>query len=427
MTGVGHPMARVGRHGWILAIAAGGLVATLWLAVRTGMGLPDAGRVAAVALASAAAAGGMGAGAMYALRGRSVATQATVVGLTAVATVALGTVAAARSMFLEAHDLDALGVILAAAVTVAALVALGMSGRVERASRALQRAARGLGEGPGRPASGNAAATTPRGPLEFAALERELEATACRLEETKSRERRLEAARRELVAWVSHDLRTPLAAIKAMSEALVDNVAVDRATVARYHRTIRHEVERLSELVDDLFELSVIQAGALKLEYERVSLRDLVSDAIAAQQASAVSKHVRLVGRMAGDGSIEVRLAPRAVNRVLRNLMENAVRHTPSDGAVFVEAGVREGRAFVAVEDGCGGIPRGDLPRVFETSFRGQAARTRTSAGTGAGLGLAIARGIAEAHRGSITVRNVEAGCRFELSVPAGEAKFTVL
>src|SRR5207247_694731 len=183
--------------------------------------------------------------------------------------------------------------------------------------------------------------------------------------EAREKERQAEAGRRELVAWVSHDLRTPLAGIRAMTEALEDEVVTDPATVSRYQAAIRREADHLAELVDDLFELSRLQAGTLRLELERASLADIVSDALAASAPAADAKGVRLEGRQAGPPP-ELPLATPEVSRALRNLLENAIRHTPSDGAVSVEVGIDGQRAFVSVADSCGGIPADDLDRVFD-------------------------------------------------------------
>jgi signal transduction histidine kinase len=246
-------------------------------------------------------------------------------------------------------------------------------------------------------------------------LARELDAMSQRLAEGVERERALDASRREMTAWVSHDLRTPLAGIRAMTEALEDGVVSDPDTVARYHRTLREEADRLTRLVDDLFELSVIDAGALRLEFERMSLGDLVSDAIASAEASAKGRGVRLRGELRREAPT-VEVSPAEIGRLLRNLLENAIRYTPCDGAVSVEAGLENGDAFVSVADECGGIPAEDLGRVFEPAFRGGSARTPGDGG--AGLGLAIAYGIAEAHHGRITVRNHAEGCCFTLQLP---------
>jgi signal transduction histidine kinase len=178
---------------------------------------------------------------------------------------------------------------------------------------------------------------------------------------------------------------------------------------------MRVETDRLAALVDDLFELSRINAGALSLHMERASLGDLVSDAIAATAATADARGVRLEGQLTSDAP-ELDLSVPEMARVLRNLLENAIRHTPSDGTVKVEAGIDDTNAYVAVADACGGIPEGEIGRVFDVAFRGQPARTPDNGG--AGLGLAIARGIVKAHNGEIDVHNQDGGCRFVVRLP---------
>ena len=396
-----------------VAIGAAGASATLLVSVGLGMPGRDTWELAGMAVGAALTAGLLGAVLLSALRRRSLATQSIVVSLTAVAAVAGGAVVAAQAMFLSEHDFAVLMTMLVAAGTVGTLVAFALGNRVGRASRELASVARSIGEGASVPRHGTPTAR------EFADLAAELDAMSRKLEETRARERALESSRRELVAWVSHDLRTPLAGIRAIAEALEDGVVTDRAEVARYYRTLRRESDRLAGLVDDLFELSRITAGALRLELERASLGDLVSDALAAAQPVASAKGVRLEGRLVGEAP-EVDLSVPEIARVFRNLLENAIRHTPSEGAVRIEAGVREGRAEVRVDDACGGIPPQDLDRVFDLAFRGEAARTPGADG-GAGLGLAIARGIVEAHHGEIVVENRGEGCRFTVRLPLAE------
>jgi signal transduction histidine kinase len=354
-----------------------------------------------------------GAALLRALRGRSLGAQAAAVAVVAVAAVGVGAAAGAQAMFLSHHDLGALGVILAAAGSVGVLTALVLGRRVGAASDSLVTVARGLGEGRAEPARPD-----PGVPQELVRLHRELEQTSRRLEEARVREEALDASRRELVAWVSHDLRTPLAGIRAMVEALEDGLVDEPETVARYYSTLRREADRLAELVDDLFELSRAQAGVLRLEPAPVSLGDIVSDALAAASPVAASKGVRLEGRLDGPPP-ELEVSASEVLRALRNILENAIRHTPSDGAVTVEAGRDGDGAYVSVVDTGGGIPEPDLPRVFDVAFRGDAARTPGYAG--AGLGLAIARQFVEAHRGDITVRNENGGCRFTVHLPLGQ------
>ncbi|MGH9013375.1 MAG: sensor histidine kinase [Acidimicrobiia bacterium] len=366
----------------------------------------------ALAAGTAAVAGVAGALVLRSLRRRPIGVQAAAVALAGVVAIGVGAWAGARVMFLSSHDLGALGVMLLAAGTVAVVTSFVLGGRVERASEALAQVTRRLGDG-------EAVGAAPGGavPPELARLREELEETARRLHEARAREQALDTSRRELVAWVSHDLRTPLAGLRAVIEALEDGVVDDPETIARYHRTAREEADRLAALVDDLFELSRTQAGVMRLEVERVSLGDLVSDAIATAAPVAAAKRVRLEGRLEGR-SPELEVSAPEVLRALRNILENAIRHTPSDGAVVVEAGRDAGRAYVSVSDTGGGISESDLPRVFDVAFRGDAARTPCD---GAGLGLAIARGLVEAHRGEVTVRNENGGACFTVRLPLSE------
>jgi signal transduction histidine kinase len=363
-----------------------------------------------LAVGTAAVAGLAGALLLRALRGRSLGVQITAVALVAVAAVALAAVVGALLMFLSERDIADLAVLLGAGSAVAIVTALALGRRVERASTSLVFATRHLGEEGALPSAPPDVAA----PAELARLAQELERTSSRLDEARRRERALEDSRRELVAWVSHDLRTPLAGIRAMAEALEDGVADDPDVVARYHATMRVEADRLAALVDDLFELSRTQAGALRLHLERVSLRDLVTDLVAGTAPLAEAKGVRLEGRVSAPPP-ELAVSTPELLRALRNIIENAIRHTPSDGTVVVEAGRDADRAYVSVVDDGGGIPQGEIDRVFDVAFRGDAARTP---GGGAGLGLAIARGLVEAHHGDITVRNENGGCRFTVRLP---------
>ena len=245
-------------------------------------------------------------------------------------------------------------------------------------------------------------------------LGRRLAAAAMWADEARARERAAEANRRDLVAWVSHDLRTPLAGMRAMAEALEDGVVVDPDTVAEYHRRIRVETDRMAGLVDDLFELSRITAGALRLAKERVPLGDVVSDAVASAAPVAATRGIKLVAEESGWPVVEGS-APELA-RILANLLRNAIRYTPDDGTVTVTGGRDGAEGWLAVTDSCGGIPDADLPRVFDVAYRGEAARTP---GSGGGLGLAIVRGLVDAHGGAVGVSNVDGGCRFLVRLPA--------
>ncbi|MDT0306654.1 HAMP domain-containing sensor histidine kinase [Streptomyces sp. DSM 44917] len=375
------------------------------MTVEFGPLLGDLPLIALYAAGGAACAGAAGALALAAVRRRSVAVSlAVLIGATLGALLA-GTLSVAWAMFLSAHDLAVVVTVLGVGAVAAGVTAALLGRWVIGAHRSLAGAARLLG--------GGGAFAAPAGPMpaELAELARELAASDARLTAARERERALESSRRELVAWISHDLRSPLAGLRAMAEALEDGIAEDPA---RYHRRIRGEAERLSAMVGDLFELSRIQAGALALSPTRMSVYDLISDAIASADALARQRGVELADR--GVEGVPVEVDGKEMSRVLANLLVNAIRHTPADGTVAVAASRRAREVVLSVTDGCGGIPAEDLPRVFDTGWRGTDARTPPA---GAGLGLAIVRGIVEAHAGRTGVRNVPGGCRFEVILPA--------
>ncbi len=405
-----------GRH---LVVGTGLAVA---VAVAAAFGLParDTAQLVALSFGAALAVGLGGRTVLAAQRRAPVRRQAVLVALVSASATAAGALVAARAMFVSSHDLRALAVVLVAATTVGVLAAMHLGALVGSASATLGDTARRIeGDDSARLDAGAGDA-----PLELARVGAELEAMQVRLERARERERLLEHSRRELVAWVSHDLRTPVAGIRAMVEALADGVVSDADDVARYYATMQAEADRLAGLVDDLFELSRIQAATLRLDVEPAALADLASEALAMARPVADRKGVRLRGELDG-APPAVRLSTPEMARVLGNLLDNAIRHTPAGQAVTMAVGADGGVAYVAVQDGCGGIPDGELDRVFDLAFRGDAARTPAGDG-GAGLGLAIARGLVEAHRGSITVRNGGGGCRFEVRLPYGPAPVPV-
>src|ERR1700761_3016416 len=307
----------------------------------------------------------------------------------------VGVTVIAWLMMASDQDRDVMIDLMAIAGLSGFAVAMFVGRRIITSSKALSKAVEAGGE--------NGVYVPPQMtlPLELAELSDGLSAAHERLARSRTRERALEASRRELVAWVSHDLRTPLAGLRAMAEALEDEVVVEPREVAQYHSQIHREVDRLTLMIDDLFELSRIHAGTLRLSKHMVGREDPVAEVVASAEPVARAKGVRLTGAAVRGMPVFVDTAE--MGRALRNLVTNAIRHTPADGVVDVLAEVQGGLACVTVSDACGGIPLDDLPRVFDVAFRGETARTPDpQAKQGGGLGLSIARGIVEAHAGQI-------------------------
>lgn len=371
----------------------------------------DLAALAGIALATSVVVVAVGAIALLLLRRASLRIQLGVTVVVAVVAVVASMIAVARWMFISSHDLT-VGITVACIAGVVSLaLCLVLGSLVSRNLRHLRAVAREMGNGRALEISNGVANS------DFRQLARDLQATSERLAESRARETQLEADRRQFVAGISHDLRTPLAGIRAISEALEDGMVDDQD---RYLRDMRTKVEQLSGLVDDLFQLSKIDAGMLELTVSDVSLYDIVSDAVADLGSLADGRNITVQSSRAED--LTVRADPRELARAINNLLLNAVQHTDPGTAVTVIAGrFIDGRPSISVIDQGGGIREDDLARVFEAGWRGETARSPLSGGrtAGAGLGLAIVAGIIHAHAGEATVRNVPGGCRFDLVLPA--------
>lgn len=319
---------------------------------------------------------------------------------------------AVHTMLVSWHDWRTMLALTAFSGLVTAAATYAVGRRLANDNEALRRAVAELGEGRV-PSSDGKPVTT-----QVARIRDELRATAAALQASTERERALEASRRELVSWVSHDLRTPLAGLRAMAEALEDGVVDDPEP---YLKQIIVAVDRLNQMVEDLFALSRIQAGGASRNTQRIGLADLVSDCVSALEPLAAANHVRLASVV--DAQPAVLGNDRELSRALTNLTANAIRHTPESGRVEIRVRESDAVAEVLVCDECGGIPADHLPRVFDVGFRGEAARTPSNDlhPAGAGLGLAITRGIIEAHAGSVDVENTDTGCRFRIRLPVAD------
>jgi signal transduction histidine kinase len=327
--------------------------------------------------------------------------------------VALGNlVALTRAMFVSAHAATVLAVVLIYA-SAAGLAAAFASARSSVA--ALDRvtgAARRIGDG-----DLSARVGTLDAGLEFDRLAGTLDEMAARLQGLRDQEQQVERIRRDLVTAVSHDLRTPLANLRAMAEAIDDAVVDDRDTLLRYAREMQRAVGQLSALVDDLFEFAQVDSLTIEDEMDRARLGDVVAAAMATVEAEAERKRLRMTTVL--DAAEDVPCS-RHLTRVVQNLLVNAVRHTGPDGSVRVEGHREMDRVRLAVEDTGEGIPARDLPFVFDPFYRVDSAR----AGNGAGLGLALADRIVRALGGTIDVTSDPGrGARFDIALPLGPTR----
>jgi signal transduction histidine kinase len=297
-------------------------------------------------------------------------------------------------MFLNAHDLTLLLLLLVFAAVISLAFAYAVAGALTEQIGELSTAAQRLAEGDLQARVGA------HGSDEIGRLAAAFDEMAERLEHAFHRERALEASRRELISAVSHDLRTPLATTRAMVEALADGVVTDKDDVQRYLWLILQETQHLSRLIDDLFELSQIDSGALRLRCMSIDVAELVAETVAAYQAPAAEHAVHLEEAVV---SARVEADPERLQRVLRNLLDNALHHTPPGGTIEVRAGSHDHTVVVSVSDSGPGVAADELEKIFDRFYRSERSRRRDEGvSSGAGLGLAIARGLIQAHRGRI-------------------------
>lgn len=319
----------------------------------------------------------------------------------------------AQLMFISQHDLILTTALLIFAGLIAiisvALLASSLIERLEQLGNAAQQV--GRGEFQTRiPVDGNDELTR------LAAL---FNTMAQMLEDVDREKRLLEQSRRDLVAWASHDLRTPLASVRAMNEAMLDGIVTDAETVRRYRQQIHSEIEHLGNLIDDLFELAQVDAGHLSLNAKRTALPELITRAVAGNSARAAQHSVSILSEIDPDLP-ELMLAPDKIQRVLYNLLDNAIHHTPPEGQVKLRARRTNAHVEVSVHNTGSIIAPEDLPHVFERFYRSERSRMRGSGGyRGTGLGLAIARAFVEAHGGTITATSdAERGTTFAFTLP---------
>ena len=376
------------------------------------MPFADIAAIAGIALACALVVGALGVIALWLLRRRSLMLQLCVVIVGVVLSFGAGVLAVAEAMYISPHDLLVVVVVTAISSVVALAVAVLLATQLIRGTRSLQRLTHSVGDGERLDRTGALAVNA-----DFARVADELVIASERLAAARDEVQMLDRSRRELIAWISHDLRSPLAGLRAMTEALDDGLADDPA---RFHRQMRRQVDHMTDLVDSLFQLSKITSGTLVLHLAPMSLHDLVSDAVAELAPIARAKQVSLVELTSSDHTVVG--DARELARVMINLLANAIEHTPTGGTIRISTAREDEMVVLSVEDSGSGIREADLARVFEPGWRGTDARTPgvgIHGTSGAGLGLAIARGIVEAHDGVISAHLVDVGSRFDIRLPS--------
>ena len=314
-----------------------------------------------------------------------------------------------RQMFFSEHDLLLSGVLLLFAAIVATTYGLFIAASVAEGLRQTAAAADRL-------AAGDPAARVPiAGRDEVARLGQSFNVMADQLQAAADRRREAEALRRNLIAWTSHDLRTPLTAIRVRVEALHDGLVDDPEEVQRYLSAMRSDVVALNGLLDDLFELAQLDAGGPTPARTPQAPADLVAEAVERFRPLAEQRGIALRGEAGTDVAVAAQAGK--IERVLGNLVANALRHTPPGGHVAVLAQDAADGVRFSVEDSGPGFSAADLAYAFEQFYRGEEARSRATGG--AGLGLAIARGIVQAHGGRIWAENRdEGGARVSFVLP---------
>ncbi len=331
--------------------------------------------------------------------------------LIAVGQVLVAVLAAVTLMFVSGHDALVVLLIVAFAGLAAAVAAQRLAGAVLRDVETVRDGLAAVGEGR------RDVTIRTTGHDELAELAAAAEAMVSRLVAEEAARDRAEGARRDLIAAVSHDLRTPITSLQLLAEAVADDI-LDDETRATYIARMGTHIRALSVLIDDLFELSRLEAGDIRWSVEQVHLGELVGETVAAMRPQADAKLVAVLADVA-EPLAPARANPEKVQRVLFNLIQNAIRHTPADGSVTVRAVPGDGGGLeIEVADTGEGIAEAERPRIFDAFFRGgdEAARTHR----GSGLGLAIARAIVEAHGGRIWLEGAAAGTRVRFTLPAG-------
>lgn len=347
------------------------------------------------------------------LRRRSFRAQLMLVASAGVVAMAASVVAISLEMYISTHDLTVLLAVIAVSLILglatAWVVARAMRSSFDRLSASLDEVGRG-----------GVIVAEQGGSRELDDLSAQLAEVSGKVDAASAELERLDSARRRFFAWISHDLRTPLTAVRALAESIEEGAA---DAPERFAGQVRVQVDTMSRMVDDLFELSTLTSGAVQLQTQQVDLLDVVSDAVADVAAAAARHGVRIVER--GVGAHVLWADPHQLGRIIVNLLTNAIRHAPRGTEIVISATeIDRNRLVLGILDYGVGVAVEDLDRMFDVGWREDAARTaptdRDGVASGAGLGLSIARGLARAHGGEVFAERTDEGFRMNVLLPFG-------
>lgn len=317
------------------------------------------------------------------------------------------------AMFISPHDASVVRLVLGTASVLEVLLALALGRMVAREVQLVVDGARRLDQVPAageQPGDRAGRSTTPApATAELAALMAELEATRDRLAACRAAEQAAQDARRQVIGFVSHDLVSPLAGIRAATDGLRDGMFPDPTTALD---GIAAAVDRMARMIGDLGELARSDELPRRAEPGPVDMATVLRDVLAHARPAAAESGVELTESMAGD--VLVRGDQDELGRVLDNLVSNAIRSSGPGGRVLVGVTSRDGFAHLSVRDTCGGIPEDEVPHMFREGYRGDKAGS-------SGLGLAFVDRVVDEHGGKVSVRSTNAGCDVEVHLPAAE------
>lgn len=370
----------------------------------------DIGLIVLTCIGCSAAVAALAVVVLRIVRRRTMSTQLLNVACAGTAAMAASVLAISMEMYISDHDLTVLVVVIAVSLVLALMVAwiVARTARAsfDRFSATLERVG-----------GGAVVDAEPSGWGEIDELSAQLAAVSQKVEAARAELEQLDSARRRFFAWISHDLRTPLTAVRALAETIEEGAA---DAPERFAGEVRAQVETMSRMVDDLFELSKLTSGAVQVRTEQIGLRDVVSDAVADVRLAADGRGLRIVERGV-DGQV-LWADPHQLGRIIVNLLANAIRHAPPGSDIVISATEPDrGRLVLGILDQGAGVAVEDLDRMFDVGWRADPARASSTddlVSSGAGLGLSIARGLARAHGGDVVAEVTGQGFQMKVLLP---------